>query len=147
MSLVLIVYLIGVLPSISATFGILGSIGLLVSTAAGFGFLSGTFDSATVWASEDEKQDMVKKISTCKRISSLCFKLIPVSLLSILIANLVPSEKTMYYMVAAYGTEKLIENPVAKDLASDGVDVLKQLLAKAKKELQEPETPTKKDIK
>lgn len=40
-------------------------------------------------------------------------------------------------MVGAYGTQKLIENPVAKDLASDGVDVLKALMKKAKDNLEE----------
>ncbi len=40
-------------------------------------------------------------------------------------------------MVGAYGTQKLVESPAAQELASDGVEVLKELLAKAKRELAE----------
>jgi uncharacterized membrane protein YiaA len=135
MSLVLIVYLIGVLPSISVALATIGFITAILLSIIGIIWFCCSLDE---YKNNETRQAYVKPYK-------LCFKLIPVSLFLVLITSIVPSEKTMYYMVAAYGTEKLIENPIAKDLA--GVDVLKQLLAKAKKELQEPETPTKKDVK
>jgi len=60
----------------------------------------------------------------------------------VLLSCMIPSKESTWYMVGAYGTQKLIDSPVAQDLASDGVDILKQLMAKAKKELAE-ETPKK----
>lgn len=54
----------------------------------------------------------------------------------ILITAMLPSEKTSWYMVGAFGTQKLVESPVAQELASDGVDVLKSLMARAKTEIE-----------
>lgn len=54
----------------------------------------------------------------------------------IVFAALLPSEKTSWYMVGAFGTQKLVESPVAQELASDGVDVLKSLMARAKTEIE-----------
>ena len=54
-----------------------------------------------------------------------------------LMGCMIPNKETTWYMIAAYGTQKVVENPIAQDLAKDGVDVLKELMAKAKKELQE----------
>lgn len=55
----------------------------------------------------------------------------------LLLAAFLPSEKTSWYMVGAYGTQKLVESPVAQELASDGVDVMKSLLARAKAEIED----------
>lgn len=52
------------------------------------------------------------------------------------VAALLPAEKTSWYMVGAFGTQKLVESPVAQELASDGVDVLKSLMARAKTEIE-----------
>ena len=61
----------------------------------------------------------------------------------VLLSCMIPSKESTWYMVGAYGTQKLIDSPAAQEMASDGVDILKQLMAKAKKELAE-ETPAKK---
>lgn len=50
---------------------------------------------------------------------------------------LVPEEDTAYKMLAAYGVQTLVENETAQELASDGVDVLKAMMNKAKKDLEE----------
>lgn len=55
----------------------------------------------------------------------------------LLLLHMVPDEKTSWYMVGAYGTQKLVESPVAQELASDGVDVMKSLLARAKAEIED----------
>lgn len=128
MSLVLIVYLIGVLPNIAAFFGVIGGviIFLIFGTA-----LFCTVDMGS-WSGEE-------KIVSHKALRKRALKFSWLPLLLILFANTIPSEKTMWYMIAAYGTQKLIENPEAQALAADGVDVLKDLLAKAKKEINTPE--------
>ena len=55
----------------------------------------------------------------------------------VLLAALLPGEKTSWYMVGAYGTQKIVESPVAQELAGDGVDVLKSLMARAKAEIED----------
>ena len=40
-------------------------------------------------------------------------------------------------MLAGYGVQKLAENETVQSLSSEGVDVLKEMLAKAKRELAE----------
>jgi hypothetical protein len=62
----------------------------------------------------------------------------------LLVSRLIPSQEVTAYMMAGYGVQKLAENETVQSLSSDGVDVLKAMLAKVKKELQEPDTkPTK----
>lgn len=57
----------------------------------------------------------------------------------LLISKLIPNQEITSYMMAGYGVQKLAENETVQSLSADGVDVLKSMLAKAKKELQEPE--------
>lgn len=128
MSLVLIVYLIGVLPNVAAFFGVVGGVTIFLIGGVAF-YCTMDMDS---WSSAE-------KIASHKALRKKALKFIWLPLLFILFANAVPSEKTMWYMIGAYGTQKLIENPEAQALASDGVDVLKDLLAKAKKEINTPE--------
>lgn len=54
-----------------------------------------------------------------------------------IIISMLPAEKTSWYMVGAYGTQKIVESPIAQELAGDGVDVLKSLMARAKAEIEE----------
>ena len=128
MSLVLIVYLIGVLPNLAAFFGVFGTVVLLLIGGTAL-YCTADMDS---WSSKE-------KIVSHKALRKKALKFSWLPLLFILFANVIPSEKTMWYMIGAYGTQKLIEDPEAQALAADGVDVLKDLLAKAKKEINEPE--------
>jgi len=61
------------------------------------------------------------------------------------ISRLIPSQEVTSYMLAGYGVQKLAENETVQSLSSDGVDVLKEMLAKAKRELVEdkPKEATK----
>lgn len=128
MSLVWIVYLIGVLPNIAAFFGVIG--GVIITLI---------FGTALFCTVDMNSWDGEEKIASHKALRKRALKFSWLPLLLILFANTIPSEKTMWYMIAAYGTQKLIENPEAQALAADGVDVLKDLLAKAKKEINMPE--------
>jgi len=135
MSLALIVYLIAVIPKIGvAAWVILVLVGILYFVMT----ISSSVD-LDVYGGYGEEHSSVKKArSTRKFMRNKIW--IPFTLL--IVAVVVPSKETLYTMVAAYGVEKLVDNPVAQDLASDGVDVLKQLMAKAKRELTE-DTPKK----
>lgn len=135
MELAFIVYLIGVLPSIAGAFGFIGFMGTLVLIATAVGLLiSGNQTDCYSWQNKEEvKKSRDVQIVWGKR----CLKLSLVTIFLGFMAALIPSEKTMYTMVAAYAGQKLAETPQAQQLANDSVDVLKELLAKAKRELQE----------
>jgi len=124
MTLVLIVWLVStILPGLSIVL-ILAVLGL----SAAILFMA-------VYALIEEDSKPLLKILSYKK--SLFF--------IVVLAILIPSKETTWYMVGAYGTQKLVESPVAQELASDGVDVLKGLLAKAKTELakDKPKEATK----
>lgn len=119
MTLVLIVWLVNtILPGLSVVLAI-----TVLVLAAAIGFTA-------IYALIEEDVRPLCKILSYKK--SLFFVL--------LLAILIPNKETAWYMVGAYGTQKLVESPVAQELASDGVDVLKDLLAKAKRELAEEKT-------
>lgn len=127
MELAIVVYLIGVLPSV-AGFVTFASVALFVIFAL---MTINSLINADVYGMNSEKGKRSKAI-----IGTLGKKLwIPILLA--VVAALIPSEKTMYTMVAAYAGQKIAETPQAAQIANDGVDVLKELLAKAKRELSE----------
>lgn len=116
MTLVLIVWLVDtILPGLS-----------VVLTLAVLGFAAAILFTAVYALIGEDRRPLCKIVSYKK---SLFFV--------VLLAILIPSKETTWYMVGAYGTQKLVESPVAQELASDGVDVLKDLLAKAKREIAE----------
>jgi uncharacterized membrane protein len=142
MSLVLIVYLIGVLPALTGLLGFIGGFGSFALVFVGTILtLMNNFMTRYSW---DDKTEFDNKKAACGVWGKRAFKCVPITLLIALFAALIPNERTMYTMVAAYGVEKVIANPEVQSIASDGADVLKQLLAKAKKELEEPEEKPKK---
>lgn len=118
MSLVLIVYLIGLIPKVLSTTK-------FVIILAGMAYLL-LFILVPFWWDDHQKQ-----------VVNLCKKTVVIPIIAGLFYVLIPSEKTTYLMLAGYGVEKAIESPTVQSLAGDGVDVLKQLMARAKKELTE----------
>lgn len=127
MELAIVVYLIGVLPSVAGFFKF-ASVALFVIFAL---MTINSLINADVYGMNSEEGKRSKAT-----IGTLGKKLwIPILLA--VVAALIPSEKTMYTMVAAYAGQKIAEIPQAAQIANDGVDVLKELLAKAKRELSE----------
>ncbi len=116
MELAFIVWVIGVVPVLSALFKFAGG---MLSIVACFGILFGAIEEPSIAKS-------FKKV--------LMFST-PVLLLGVML----PNKETAYAMAAAYGVQTVVENPKAQELASDGVDVLKALMSKAKKELEKEE--------
>ena len=56
----------------------------------------------------------------------------------LVVANLVPTKGTAY-MVGAYGVQTIGESAQVEELAGDGIDVLQQLMKKAKNSLEDIE--------
>jgi len=131
MSLVFIVYLIGVLPNTAIFLAIFGFIGACILLVIVF-FCTMENDG---WVTED-------KASRLKAMRKRALVWLWVPCLMMCLSNLVPSEKTMYTMAAVYAGQKIAETPEAQQIGNDAFDVLKGILAKAKRELAE-ETPKK----
>jgi len=126
MELAFVIWAVGTLPSFASGIVFFGFILMLLS------FLAYVFGSIVEKA---ESSQVDKDISAVvKKIASrTLFVVVPVWFM----ASMIPDKTTSYQMLAAYGVQKVVENPQAQSLASDGVDVLKALMEKAKKELAE----------
>jgi hypothetical protein len=135
MSLVLIVYLIGVLPGLAGAFGFIGFMGTLGLLSAGIGLTcAGNQTSRYSW----EDPDAIKVLRGKQVVwGNRCLKGAIITVIIGLIGGLIPSEKTIYTMAAVYAGEKIAQTPAAQQLGNDTLDVLKEILAKAKRELAE----------
>lgn len=130
MSLALIIYMVGTLPSFAKGLILFGSLGTIIATF---------FKVATVATGADRDD----KENEYYAIANLAHKALYWFITLWIVGALIPDKTTSYQMLAAYGVQSVVENKQAQELASDGVDVLKQVLAKAKKELEEK--PKEKD--
>lgn len=129
--------MIGVIPNIAAVLKAIGVLGTILLVALAIG-LKVDSNSTTCYSWDDQKLLKERRVRN-GLWGDKCIKAAIFTLVLGVLSGLFPTKETMYLMVGAYGVEKMIENPVATDLASDGVDVLKQLMARAKKELAEDE--------
>lgn len=53
----------------------------------------------------------------------------------VVLASFLPNERTTWYMLGAYTTQTIAQSETGKELAGDGVDVLKSLMKKAKEKI------------
>lgn len=129
MSLAMLVYMVAVIPKIGLWAGIILAVTVVLG---GITFINARIE-LDIYGINEKDPHTIKAKAVCKFLLNKLW--IPFVL--VMVTIICPSKETLYTMIAAYGVEKVIENPVAQDLASDGVDVLKQLMSRAKKELTE----------
>lgn len=130
MTLAFLVYLVSVVPTLGVLFTLFA---VLTSIIFGLFLLSSCIGLDVYSSYGDEHKEVVKARSTLKLLRSKVW--IPISF--IVLAALIPSKTTIYTMIAAYAGQKIAETPQAQQIGSDAVDVLHELLAKAKRELKE----------
>ena len=106
MELALLVYVISLLPGLAMTFGLISMLGWVVVGGLWFAWLDELFKTR-FWPA----------------LFTIAY------LFVLLVALLIPSEKTAYLMVGAYATQKIAEAPKTKEL---GADVLKIIESKIK---------------
>lgn len=132
MTLALLVYLVSVIPSVGAVAATASALVFI-----GFGIML-LFSAITLNVYGEYGQEHKEVIRAKTMQKGLANKLwIPITL--VLVATLIPDKTTIYTMIAAYAGQKIAETPQAQQIGNDAVDVLHELIAKAKKELQEPE--------
>lgn len=113
MELALLVYLISLLPSVGATFGVIAVTGPIVC-----------FFAWVAWSEAAFKTRFWPAVFTM------------FWLFSVLVTMLIPSERTAYLMVGAYATQKIAEAPKTQQL---GAEVLKIIELKIKHYSEEAE--------
>lgn len=126
MELAFIIWAVGTLPSVSATVCFISSMICLVSVGAYCIVKGCSFDPSN---SEEDKISLENIAKISKKISFT-------SLIIWFLFLLVPDKTTAYQMLAAYGVQSVAENPKVQEVASDGIDVLKALMKKAKEEIE-----------
>jgi hypothetical protein len=124
MELALIIYLVDAVDNLKhMAFAVL----IFLSTAA-------VFAPMLLAVLEIEIQPVWQKISRAVTYSLIA---------SVLVIVFVPSQKTAYTMLAAYGVQHVAENPQVQELAGDSLKVLN----KAMKEYLADDEPTKTETK
>lgn len=126
MSLVFIVYLVGVLPALTGMLGFLGGFGSFALVFGGTVLtLMGNFMSRYSW---DDKTEFDNKKAACGRWGKRAFKCLPITLFIALIAVLIPSERTMYTMLGTYGVQTIAENPDVQKMAKQSLSIIEKTL-------------------
>lgn len=126
MELAFVIWAVGTLPTIASGMCFL----LFIVSAISFtGFIVGKVGS--IIESNDDDVALLKNVSKLGRNIFIPSFILWFAFL------LIPDKTTSYQMLAAYGVQSIAENTKAQELASDGVDILKALMSKAKKELEE----------
>lgn len=112
MELVFVVWFLGVIPHLGKLLILIGGVGII-----------GWAVCSLVMAAEG-----TGKLHKAWLFTPLIILVISVAL---------PNRETTYAMAAAYGVQAIVENEAANELASEGVDVLKAWMKKAKTELEQ----------
>lgn len=137
MTLALLVYLVSVIPSIGVT---IGTASVLVCLGFGLVLLFSVITLSVYGEYGQEHKEVIRAKTMQKGLTNKLW--VPITL--VFVATLIPDKTTIYTMIAAYAGQKIAETPQAQQIGNDAVDVLHELLAKAKKELQEPEDKAEK---
>lgn len=130
MTLAFLVYLVSVIP----TLGFLFTVFAVISCGIFALFLLSSCIGLDVYRSYGEAHEEVVKARTTLKLLRTKFW-IPLTL--VFVATLIPDKTTIYTMIAAYAGQKIAETPQAQQIGNDAVDVLHELLAKAKRELKD----------
>jgi len=133
MNLALLVYLASVVNSISALLGVFG-ITLIIANIAIVAAMA--FSNYGIKEYSWETPELLEKQN---KIKSTAFKYskysIPLFAVMLILSALIPSERTIYLMAAAYATEQIATNDRVQKIGSDVLEVIEDKLS----EFKEPE--------
>lgn len=107
MDLAILVWLISILGGITVIFGITAGIMGICSIIA-----------LVAWIDECLNESLFSYLRW----------FIPIGLFCLLMAIIIPSQKTAYMMVGAYATQKVAENPKVQDMSGKVLTIIEQRL-------------------
>ena len=132
MELALLVYFASVVGAISGLLGLLSFLLFSVSIAFVITLLIGdlgvkNYSYATATDQELENELKIKKIL----IKSIKWT-IPLTIIFALLSVLLPTERTVYLMTAAYATQTIAQNDRVQKIGSDVLEVIEKKLSEMK---------------
>ena len=132
MELALLVYFASVVGSVSTLLGLLAFILLSVSTAFIVTLLIGNLGVKEYSYDTEEELENEFKI---KAILTKSVKwTIPLTIIFALFSVLLPTERTVYLMTAAYATQTIAQNDRVQKIGSDVLEVVEKKLSEMKGE-------------
>ena len=130
MELALLVYFASVVGSISTLLGMSSAVLFAVSTAF---IITLLFGNLGVKQYGDETQDELENELKIKNILVKSTKwVIPFAVIFALISVLLPTERTVYLMTAAYATQTIAQNDRVQKIGSDVLEVVEKKLSEMK---------------
>lgn len=137
MTLAFLVYIVSVIPKLGVLFIFMAIVTCVIFAL----FLLSACIGLDVYRKYGEEHtEVIKARSTIK----LLRKKLWIPLVLVIVPTLIPNKTTIYTMIVAYAGQKIAETPQAQQIGNDAVDVLHELLVKAKRELKETEETQKK---
>ena len=132
MELALLVYFASVVGSISTFLGLLSFILVSVSTAFIITLLMGGLGVEIY--SLDTEQKLENELKIKKILVKITKLAIPFAVIFALISVLLPTERTVYLMAAAYATQTIAQNDRVQKIGSDVLEVVEKKLSEMKGE-------------
>ena len=132
MELALLVYFASIVGSVSTLLGMYSAVLFLVSTAFIIVLLAGNLGVKKYSCDTDQELENEMKI---KSILTKSVKLtIPFAIIFALLSVLLPTERTVYLMTAAYATQTIAQNDRVQKIGSDVLEVVENKLSEMKGE-------------
>ena len=132
MELALLVYFASVVGTFSALLGIFSFILLVISVAFAITLLIGDLGIKKRYGeTEEELNNQLKIKSTLTKSIKWT---IPLTIIFALLSVLLPTERTVYLMTAAYATQTIAQNDRVQNIGSDVLEVVEKKLSEMKGE-------------
>ena len=132
MELALLVYFASVVGTFSALLGIFSFILLVISVAFAITLLIGDLGIKKRYGeTEEELNNQLKIKSTLTKSIKWT---IPLTIIFALLSVLLPTERTVYLMTAAYATQTIAQNDRVQKIGSDVLEVVEKKLSEMKGE-------------
>lgn len=132
MELALLVYFASVVGSISTLLGMSSAVLFAVSTAFIVTLLFGNLGVKQYSYDTDQELDNELKIKNIL-VKSVKWT-IPLTIIFALLSVLLPTERTVYLMTAAYATQTIAQNDRVQKIGSDVLEVVEKKLSEMKGE-------------
>ena len=130
MELALLVYFASVVGSVSTLLGLSAFALFCISTAFVIALLAGNLGVKQYsYDTEEELENELKIKKTL--IKSIKFT-IPLTIIFALLSVLLPTERTVYLMTAAYATQTIAQNDRVQKIGSDVLEVVEKKLSEMK---------------
>lgn len=130
MELALLVYFASVVGSVSTLLGISSAVLFLVSTAFVVTLLIG--DLGVKQYSYDTEDKIENELKIKKILTKSVKWTTPFAIIFALISVLLPTERTVYLMTAAYATQTISQNDRVQKIGSDVLEVVEKKLGEMK---------------